>query len=329
MEPTELLKDLEKGRVLPVYLFCGSEKYLMEETLRKVESLLVSPATRCFNYNLFDGSEATAEAIIDVAQTMPMMASRRVVVVKGMDRLSSAEIERLSRYIKDPSPSTCLILVAEKVDMRKGVFQAMKGSTVSFDPLHEKQLPSWIRREAESKGKRITPEAAQYLAEIVGNDLLRLKNELEKVLLYNEGREIGIDDVEAVSTRGKLKSIFDLTDAVGMKDTGKAMKTLGDLLNKGESGVYILYMVTRQLRQIWKVKDLLDRGMETTSIGRELGIPPFLQRGIISQAKGFSVKSLREAFVRLLEADASLKSGRLTDRLVLEDLFLNLTKVQA
>lgn len=323
----DLIKELEKGNILPVYLFCGSEKYLMEEALRKVESLVVELATRCFNYNVFQGSEATAETIIDVAQTIPMMARRRLVVVKDIDKLKSPEMERLAKYLKDPSPSTCLILMADKVDMRKGVFQTLKNCTIKFEPLYENQLPQWIKREVETRGKRITPQASQFLAEAVGSDLLRLRNELEKLVLYvGDGKEITVQDVEAVSTKGRLKSIFELTDAVGGRNTGKAMKVLGELLDNGENGVYILYMITRQLRLIWKVKELMDLGKRADVIGKELGIQPFLLKGVIEQARIFSREDLREVFPRLLEADASLKSGKLTERMVLERLFITLGK---
>lgn len=325
MTQAELLKNLEKGNVLPIYLFCGTEKYLMEEALKKVEGMVVEPATKCFNFSLFQGSETSAEVIIDAAQSVPMMAKKRLIVVKDADKLSSAETERLGRYLNDPSPSTCLILTVEKVDMRKGFFQSLKECTVQFDPVYENQLPQWIKRDVESKGKRITPDAAQYLIEVVGSDLLRLRSELEKAMLYaGENKEISIRDVEAVSTKSKLKTIFELTDAVGSKDTGKALKALRDLLDNGENGVYILYMVARQLRQIWKVRELMDAGLDPAAIGKELKIPPFLQKGIMGQAKRFSGRDLKEAFPRLLEADASLKSGRLNDKLVLEGLFLGL-----
>lgn len=321
----DALKELEKENILPVYLFCGTERYLMEEAVRKVEAIIVEPATKSFNYNLFQGSEATAEAIIDVAQTIPMMARRKLVVVKDADKLSAADMERLVRYIKDPSPSTCVVFTASKADMRKAFFQALKNSTVKFDPLYESQLPQWIKKEAESKGKRITSQAAQYLADAVGNDLLRLRNELEKVSLYSgDVKEIGLNDVEAVSTKGRLKSIFELTDAVGGKDRGKAIEILGELLDNGENGVYILYMVVRHLRLIWKVKELLDRGTKPDNLGRELGMQPFLLKRIVDQTKRFSSEDLKEVFPMLLEADASLKSNKLTERMVLESLFLNI-----
>lgn len=323
----DILKEMEKGNVLPVYLFCGTERYLMEEALKKVEALVVDTATRCFNYNLFQGSEVSAEAIINVAQTVPMMARRRLVVVRDVDKLSASELEKLGRYIKDPSPSTCLILAADKVDMRKGIFQALKGAAVQFEPLYENQIPSWIKKEAESKGKNIAPDAAQYLAEAVGSDLLRLRNELEKVALYTGDRkEITVKDVEAVSTRSKLESVFKLTDAVGSKDAGRAMKVLGDLLDNGENGIKILFMVTRHLRLIGKVKELVDAGLKSDAIVKEAGIHPFVLKGVMGQVKRFTKENLREAFQRLLEADASLKSGKLTDRLILEGLFLSLAK---
>ena len=323
----DLLKELEKGNILPVYFFCGSEKLLMEEALKKVEALVVEPATRCFNYNMFQGSEAAAETVIEVAQSMPMMAKKRLVVVKDIDKFSAAELEKLGRYLKDPSPYTCLVLIAEKADMRKGFFQALKGSTIQFAPMYENMLPQWIRKEAESRGKKIAPDAAQYLVEAIGSDLLRLKNELEKVALYSgERKEITVKDVEAVSTKSKLKSIFDLTDAVGGKDAGKAVRALGDLLDNGENGVYILYMVTRHLRLVWKVKELIDAGVKGDAMAKEAGMHPFVLKGIMGQVKRFSMEDLREAFPRLLEADSSLKSGRLTDRLVLEQLFLTLAR---
>lgn len=321
----DLLKELEKGNVQPVYLFSGSEKLLMEEAVRKVGALVVEPATKSFNFNAFQGSETTADAIIEVAQTMPMMARWRFIIVNDVEKLSSAELDKLSKYIKAPSPSTCMILTAEKPDMRKGLFQALKASTIQFAPMYENQLPQWIRKEAESKGKKIAPDAAQYLAEMIGSDLLRLRNELEKAALYSGDRkEITVQDVEAVSTKSKLKSIFDLTDAVGGRDAGKAITALGDLLSNGENGVYILYMITRHLRQVWKVKELMDSGIKGDAMAKAAGIHPFVLKGIMGQIKRFSKEDLREAFSQLLEADSSLKSGILTDRLVLERLLLTL-----
>lgn len=321
----DLLKELEKGNIRPVYLFCGSEKYLMEEAMKKIESFVVDPAAKYFNYNTFQGSETSVEAVIDAAQTMPMMARRRLVVVKDADKLSSAETEKLGRYIKDPCPSTCLVLTAEKVDLRKGLFQALKDCTAKFDPVYENQLPQWIKRKAESKSKEITLDACHYLIGVVGSNLLRLENELEKAILYaGDIKEISLKDIEAVSAGSRLKSIFELTDAVGNKDKVKVVNVLGELLGNGENGVYILFMVARQLRLIWKVKTLMDAKLEPAAIGRELKIPPFLQKGIMEQARRFSGKELREIFPRLLEADASLKSGKLTDKLVLESLLLGL-----
>lgn len=324
----DLIKDIEKGKILPVYLFCGSERQLMEEALKKVESLVVDPSTRCFNYNLFQGTEVSAENIISVAQTVPMMARKRLVVVKDVDKLAASELDRLSRYIKDPSPTTCLVLAADKVDMRKGLFQALKPAAVYFEPLYENQVPSWIKKEAEGKGKSITPDAVHYLAEAVGNDLMKLRNELEKAALYvGDRKEIAAGDIENVTTRSKLESIFKLTDAVGSRDAAKALKVLADLLESGENGVKILYMVTRHLRLIYKVKELMEAGLKGDSVSKEAGVHPFVLKGVISQVKGFSKAGLREAFKMLLEADTSLKSGKLSERLVLEGLFLDLARV--
>jgi DNA polymerase III subunit delta len=312
MKPEEFAKSLHKGEIGPLYYFHGDEPYLMEQGVKRLLSRTVSPDFRDFNLNVFYGKECKGDEIMTAAQTMPMFAEWRVVLVKRSSELSAAALEALTGYVADPAPSTCLIFEGEKIDQRKKFFVEIKkqGNLVEFKRLYENQLGPFIREEAAVYGKKLEAAALELLVYLVGNNLQELAAQVEKIATYVGAREtVKVADIKEIVSDTKVDSIFELADALGGKDLGKALRSLNTILRDGEAPLMVMAMVTRHFRQLWKVRELCDRRVPSQEIGKAAGINPYFLKGILEQAKNYRLSELKEIFERLFETDLALKTS--------------------
>lgn len=327
MKPDEFIKSIEKGDIRPLYYLYGEESYLIEKGVKQLLSRLVSTDLRDFNLNVYYGNECTGDDIAAAAQTLPMFAEWRVVQVKNSDKLSAAALEALAAYVQDPSPSTCLILQGEKIDQRKKFFVEMKkrGELVEFKRLYENQLLPFIRSEAAEQGKKFQPAAAELLVCLSGNNLQDLVSQIEKIILYAGSRDIiELDDVKAVVSDTRVDSVFELANSLGEKNLDKALRNLHALMYDGEAPLLILAMLTRHFRQLWKVRELVERKVPSQEIGKAAGVHPYFLQGIVRQSKNYRVAELREVFEKFFTLDFALKSGSAKPALLLERLVIDI-----
>jgi DNA polymerase-3 subunit delta len=331
MKPDEFTKAIERGDSGPLYYLCGDEGYLMERAVKKLLDRLVPADMRDFNLNVFYGNETSGEVIAASAQTLPMFADRRAVVVKNADKLSASSLEVLLTYVQDPCPTTCLIFQGEKIDQRKKFFTEFKkmGEVVEFRRLYENQLPVFLRNEASSIGKKFQPAAAEMLLYLSGNNLRELVSQIEKAALHAGERDtIEVADVKAVVSDTKVDTVFELANSIGEKNMNKALKSLHTLLGDGEAPLLILAVLSRHFRQIWRVRELLDKNAPPQEIGKMAGINPYFLQGIIRQAKNYAVRELKEVFEKFFRLDLALKSGGGKPSLLLEQLVMEFCKRQ-
>jgi DNA polymerase III subunit delta len=318
MKPEEYNKAIEKGDLAPLYLLYGEEPYLVERAVKKLLERAVDPGFRDFNLDIFYGNETKGEEVFTAAQTLPMFADRRVVLIKKAGDLSAPAMEVLLPYLQDPSPGTCFVLQAEKVDGRKKFFAEFKkrGEMVEFKRPYENQLGPYVRDEVRAAGKKIDTAAAELLAYLVGNNLQELMSQIEKLCTFCGKKEnIGIDDVKAIVSDTKAESVFEFTDALGARDLPKALRLLTTLMRDGEAPLKILGGVARQYRQLWQVRELLDRKVSAGDIGQATKISPYFLKKVIEQARNYQVGELKVVFERMLELDLAFKSGGRSDAL--------------
>lgn len=312
MKIDEFNKAVSRGDISPLYYFHGDEPYLMERAVKRLTDLVVPPDFRDFNLDVFYGNECKGDEIVSVAQTLPMFADRRMVVVKRAGDLSAAALEILAACAVDPPPTTCLAFVGEKVDQRKKFFQELKkkGELVECKRPYENQLGAFIREEAKGLGKRIEPAAAEMLVYLVGSNLGELTTQLEKVALYVGQREaISIGDVRGIVSDTKVESVFDLANAMGERDPAKALRSLATILRDGEAPLMLLAMIARHFRQLWRVRDLMAQKVAQQDISRLSGINPYFLKGVMAQARNFGTHELKLVFESLYAADLELKGG--------------------
>jgi DNA polymerase-3 subunit delta len=315
-DPLAPLRDGEPG---PLYFVHGKERYLVDRAVDLLRARVLDPRTRDFNYELFYGKEAGAARIVQAARTLPMMAKRRLILVRDADEMKADELAGLIPYVQSPAPETCLVFVGEKVDARLKFFTAFKKSGVllKLDPLYERQLPDFVRGEARARGVQIA--------------LGQLADAVERLALYVGGQDggrknVGPDDVETVVATTRQRSVFELANAVGEGSRPRALAMLTSMLDAKESGVRIVAMLARHVRQLWITQELLQRTGDKFEIAQALGIPPFFVDDMMKQARKLDRARLTRMHAALYLADKNLKSSRLEDSRILETLMLELTR---
>lgn len=326
----DIAAAVARGEIDPIYCLSG-ERYLVDAALAAIRAAFVAEAgaAAAFNVDLFELKEKGLGAAVATARTLPMMARRRLVVGKGVDEVKAAELEPLVPYVEDPNPSTCLVLVAEKVDVRLRAFQALRkrGYLHVFAPLREQALAGWIRAEAKARKIAIAPDAAAALAIAAGPELGRLAQALEQLALYvGTERPIGVPDVESLIAETREHGVFELTKAIGAGDVPRALALLANMLRNREPALRIQFMLARTLRQIWRAKELAAGGASRGDIAGAVGINPYFLDDVLVPARRMSRAALERAFERLYRADVDLKSSRIDPELALSRLVQALTE---
>lgn len=329
MKYSNLISSLKRGEILPVYLFYGEEEFLLRDALGHIIKKVVDPRTRDFNFNTIYCREASVSDILAIALTVPIMSERRLLVLRDIDALKVADVEGLLPYLKSPSPSTCLVMISDqKKYNNETVTTAVKdggGAVVAFYALQEREVRDWIAEWARSRGLTIAAEAVQFVAQIVGNDLQKINNELEKVEIYiNNRKEITLNDVKLVVGDFREFTPYDLADAIGRKDRQKAFLVLSQLLQEGVKPVGLLGMIAWNFRRLLRAKSMESSGMSYDEIKKRLNILWLHTASFMEQMNKFSEDELRDAIRALLSADQALKSGGQDQRLVLDRLILTL-----
>jgi len=322
MRPQELIRDVQKGKILPLYYFYGPEKLLIEEALSKIKEKALDPATRDFNLEVFDAAEHAAETILLSLQALPVRSPLRLVIIRQADPLWSKGPSSYIDYFQNPNPWTCAVFIGQKADHRTKFFQALerKGAAVSFFPPNEKELIHWIRSQAQRLGTTISDRAVFALLERVGPSLQELKLELQKLTLglFKEGRSIEEEDVLALTGDVRNENLFQLPKAVGDQDLGQTLRLLRKNLQQGDPPILLLSLIVRQLRLIWKARELRAGGCPKKEVETRLRVLPSRAEVFWKQVEWFPLSVLEQAWLQAMEADQELKSSRSDKGLLLE-----------
>ena len=315
-DTSDVLGAIERGELSPIYCLTGEERYQIDRCLEALRRTIFGPdlGAAGFNLDVFDLTEKGLGPVLDAARTLPMFAKRRLVIARGLDERKADELEPLLAYIADPNPASCLVLTtAGKVDGRLKIFQALRkgGYLHDFAHLRDWQLPDWLAGEARRRGLKLAPDAARALAEAAGPELGRLAQCLEQAALYaGDGEPISRAHVEAVVPESRERGIFELTTAIGAGQKPQALRLLGNLLANREPALRIEFMLVRQLRQIWRAKELEAAGTPRAEMASRVGISPHFLDDVLVPAKRMTTGALIRSFALLYEADRSLKSSR-------------------
>lgn len=316
------MSESQLGDLKPVYLIHGPEDLLLEQAVDRLKKRLAAVADLDFNLDQFDGEHAEADEVVAAANTLPFMSERRLVIVRRAEKMSTASLGELADYAHDPNPETTLVLVAAKIARNLRIYKAVDalGGVAEYRAPSKRDYPKTVVKMFADRGKRVGLDAAGVLVRAVGYDLRRISIEMDKVIAYTgEETTLSREEIEQVLSTTAPTSIFEFLDALGSRETRRALRLLASLLDEGESIFGIHALTLRHVRNLISVSalDARDGSSSHAAIAREVGIPDWQVRNLSRQAGRFTPRELVAALKAAAESEEKMKTSR-DARLVFE-----------
>ncbi len=327
VDPYQVLAD--RGPQ-PVYVLDGEERVLVDEFVAAVRDAAVPPHARDFNVDQFSGRDASIARVLDAAQTFPAFAQRRLVICQHADKLDfDKNLDAFLAYLKDPSPTTTVLFVADKFDGRGKMYKAAAKAkvTVRFSSPNAREMPDVVRARARKMKIDVDARAVRAIVDAVGTDVGAASQALEVLSLYvgEPARKIGADDVAAVVAVTKEENIFKLVDAIGTGNRAAVLEGLHGILGVArDHPLRLLALVARHYRNLTKARAALDAGVSRGEIQAMVGVPPFVMDSLLSQARRHDLKTLARGLAAVTATDRDLKGGALDNTRAMERLVFRL-----
>lgn len=318
-----LNEDLKTGQFKQVYLLYGEESYLKKQYKDRLSKAML-PEGDTMNYAYYEGKGTDVRQVIDLAETLPFFAPRRLIVMEDTGFFKGASPE-LAEYIRSMPETTCFLFVESEVDKRGKLYKAVKekGRIVEMTRQDGSTLQKWVLSMVKKEGRQITQSTVRYFLTKVGEDMENIHGELEKLFCYTLGKqEITIHDIEEICTTHIDNKIFDMVNAVADQKQKQALMYYYDLLALKEPPMRILFLMTRQFRILLEVSEMNRRGYGKKEISENVKVPPFAVGRYLAQAQKFSPSSLRQILEDCASTEEEVKTGRLDDTMAVELLIV-------
>lgn len=328
LDPRQIYEQLKKGKVESLYYLYGPERFIIDELIEVLRKAILGKGIADFNHNILYANDCSPDEIVDAVNTLPMMAERRLVEVRGVDDFSVKELNCLLPITESPSETSVVVYIGESVDRRSKFIKALissRGVIIECRHPYDDQIPAWVQYMSKKIKKRLDDKAIPYLLSTVGNKLSEIYNELQKGSAFVGDKEtIELSDLQTIASPLRELTVFDFTKAVAKKEGKRAVQLLNSLLAFGEPEPVILAMIVRQWRLLLRGTLLLRKGTPPQLVGDSLKIHKFFQRDFFDQCKLHKPSSLRSQFNLLHDADMRIKRSGEDKRVVLEELTLRL-----
>ena len=375
MKYTDFLRKHSKTNNLPVYIISGNEYFLKKQLLTGIkkqffleggvkEGLIEFNGKETGSNFAVNQSEGNATQnvkisgllndIFDEVRTAPMFGKHKLIIVENADGLLVKYQEKISEYIKNPFSINCMILEVLSIDKRTKLAKAMSGKQGIhiecdnlFDrpapwetkkPEYDSELTKWIVMHARNYNKTINLKSAFCLLERTGNSLAIIDRQLDALSIFvGDKNEISIEDIQTFSGASHREKLFNLLDAIGMKNTISAVKMAENIFNTGMENerktitfdprsiaITIVISSHKRMKDLWKILGVLDKGGSKEEILEKRYAPrPFVDK-MIKQARNFKEEEMSEKWKYMLEADLLCKTSRLSPTLIVEQLVTKL-----
>ncbi len=339
MSADDIIKDLKNRKFKPLYLLHGDEPYYIDLVGNYVEHKLLPDAEKGFNQTVLYGKDTDIMTVLNAAKRYPMMADYQVVLVKeaqdmkwGKDDDDKKSINPLLNYLDNPLPSTILVFCHKygKFDKRKKTYKAIEKNGLVFESatLYDNKVPGWIEGFISDKGYRISQPATMMLSEYLGNDLSKIANELEKLMLnISAGQEITLELVQNNIGISKEYNVFELQTALGKKDVFKVNQIVNyfEANPKANPIVLVLGNLNNYFSKVLVFHYVKDRSQQ--NLARELGVNPFFVKDYEQAARSYDygktmriISYLREYDLKSKGVESTAEDGALMKELMFKIL---------
>lgn len=312
------------GKLL--YVLYGEDDFSIKEYIKQIKADISSSEFIDGNITLLQAKDISFQQLVANCAAVPFLSPKRLVIVDGLlDRFEVrdgktktkkdiSEWDSLGNYVDIMPETTVLVLVDRKIKKSNPLLVMITphARVMEFKPLVGDRLKYWINSNVKQLGSNISLPAVDLLAELIGNNLWMMTNEINKLCSFTHGRRIEEDDVRLLVENAREANVFAMVDAVLSRNLKMATRLLHQLVDEGSAPPYLLVMITRQFRMVLQSKDLLFQKKGLSEISKILGITS--EYGLsktIQQAKKHSLYQLKYIYEQLLDADISIKTGRI------------------
>ncbi len=327
-EFNDILTDLKRKIVKPVYFLCGEEPYFIDEISNYIENNFLDESEKEFNQSVIYGRDVDMSAIIGAAKRFPMMSEYQVVIVKEAQNLrefskaggtddeptskSASASNPFLAYVEHPQPSTILVICHKykTIDKRTALAKAIQKKSVFFESkkLYDNQVPDWVNTYLKGLGYKINPKAAAMLADYLGNDLSKIANELGKLVInISADTEISTDHIQDNIGISKDYNIFELQDALGKKDVLKSNRIVNYFASNPKDNPLVLSISSLYgyFSKILLYHFTPDKNK--FNVAKALGVNPFFVEGYERAGRNYGTAKLKSIFASLRECDLRSK----------------------
>ncbi len=314
-----LNEDLKTGKFKQIYLLYGSEGYLKKQYKERFIKAML-PEGDTMNYAYYEGKGTDIKEVIDLSETLPFFAPRRLVVFENTGFFKSGGND-LADYVRELPETTFYIFIESEIDKRSRLYKTVKtkGHIVELATQDENTLKRWIQSILKKEGKSMADADILYFLNKVGTDMENIQKELEKLVCYAlERQTLGREDVDAVCVTQISNHIFDMVSAVSEKNQRHALDLYYELLALKEPPMRILFLLTRQYKLLFHVKSLVQQGYGRKEIASRAGLHPFVAGKYMDQSKRFRLGELRSVMEEGARIEQDVKTGLLSDSLAVE-----------
>lgn len=322
-EMKDLQDDIKNREFRNVYLLFGEEEYLKKQYRDRLWQTL-NPDNDTMNAAVYVGRDTDPAKVIDLAETMPFFAERRIIFLEDTGFFKN-KCEGLPEYLSELPEYLCMVFMEKEVDKRSRMYKAVNknGRTVEFKRQTEQTLARWVLGILNRENKKITKQDMELFLSRTGTDMSRIATELEKLICYCAGDEIISREAILEITSELLENkIFEMIRAVTERDQRKALDMYYDLLALKEPPMRILFLIARQYNILLQIKELAAQGMGQNEIAARAGVQSFVVRNGLPVARRYSLSGLRGAVEELVRTETEVKSGRIPDALSVELLIV-------
>ena len=310
-----LEEDIKKGTLKPVYIFHGSETFIMKEEIERLKNSLNDPTF--INYSSFNGEDlkdtGQIQKIISLCKTLPFLSSRRLIVIYNTHKIAENNMQPIYDYAEKPSKTTTLVLIIENQKKQKGTpvkINKLSNTsnairTISFADIKGSSLVSWIQHKVTRQGKEIDRNAAYLLTDITDSNTWFISSEIEKLCMYvGKAKRITLKDVEEVVMRSSETHIYTFLDNLFNRKKDALIR----LIELERSGTAILLLVSSLEKEIIRHYQILISGKKAS----ESNIPPYVARKIESRKSLWTSGRLIRLLTDVREIEQKIKTGRLS-----------------
>jgi len=335
----ELRGQLKRREFAPVYLLFGAETYLRDLAAKTIADLvLVGSSLREFNEIEHSLSESKIQYALSDAEQLPLMDSRRVVKITDVrvsansnkDNLKEGDEEILARYLARPAETSIVIFVAAELDKRRKISKLLleKCVAVEFSELKDAELIGWAKTKLKELNADADTRALNLLVALVGNNVRRLTNEIEKLAVAAlPDKLITYELVESLVPDSREISNFDLTDHLIAKDKSRSLQVLKKILDDGAEPLMLLGLISYNFHRLFLSKELMRQGVDRKEIARIMKLHWSKQEDFLATARRTDAEKLSWVMQKIAETDVAIKTSKATPRLQIEMLVCELVNL--